>query len=241
MAGYGAVGVDSVALSRLFWDLGGFPKGVIAQAYEKVVNGQRYIILKGFPGLRQKLSGTRYLASNPKVVRMGLGQLGANQAIKSGGVITIVAMAAFRFVDYFLTDEQTLAHLVGNLATDVVKIGITMAASWAGATVVASLTTLAIGPLAAVVLVGALVGYLTGRLDENYGLTKVLVDVLDVQFSKIERGVKSWKQFFEDLPETAEQVVVEVIDYALDTAKQAGIRLVEQHINKLVPKFPRLM
>ena len=240
VAGYASSTMDSVALKRLLWDLGGFPKGVQIKAYERVANGQRYIVIKGFAGLRKVLTGTRYLVGNPTVVRMGLGQVGANSAILKGGVITIVALGAFRCIDYFLTDQATLGYLVGSLATDVVKLGITMAGSWVGASIMAS-AGFAIGPLAAVVFVGFIVGWGLGKIDERFNVTQQLVDTLDVQFEKIQSKAQSWRQFYENLPEHAESVAIEVLDYAMDVAKRAGVQWVEHHLNKLIRNVPRLM
>lgn len=240
VAGYGATAMDSVALKRLAWDLGGFPKGLQIKAYETAANGQRYIVIKGFAGLRKELTGTRYLAGNPKVVRMGLGQMGANSAILKGGVITIVALGAFRFIDYFLTDEATLGYLVGSLATDVVKLGITMAGSWVGATIMASVG-LAIGPLAAIVFVGLFVGWGLGKIDEQFNITGQLVDALDVQFQNVQSKARSWRQFYENLPANAEGAVNDVLDYAMDVAKRAGVQWIEHHLNKVTRKMPRLM
>lgn len=240
VAGYGSTAIDSVALKKLVWDLGGFPQGFKIKAYEQIVKGERYIIIKGFAGLRKILTGTRYLANNPKVVSMGLGELGANASIKSGGVFTVIALAAFRILDYFLTDKQTLSHLIGSLATDVVKVGITMAASWAGAVVMASVG-LAIGPLTAIVVVGGVVGYFLGQWDSDYQITQKLVDAIDVQFARMEAGANNWRRFFENLPEEAEQAALQVLDITMETAKKAGLRWLEHHVNKIIPSMPRMM
>lgn len=241
-ADYGAAFVDSVALKRLFWDLGGFPKGAKIKVVEKITRGQRFVIISGYAGLRKRLTGTRYLAANPKVVQMGLGRLGARNAIVSGGKLTIIALAAFRFIDYLLTDEQTLAFLIGTFATDVVKAGAAMAASW-GAVIVAGKVglTLAIGPLAVAVIFGFFAGYILSDLDERHQLTAKLVNSIEVLALRLESGAQNWKAFFENLPENADQLATGILDYAMETAKQAGIRWVEHHINKVIPKFPRFL
>lgn len=107
-------------MAKLVGDLGGFG----AKAYIKTYGGKAHIILKGQPGLRSILTGTKYGIKNPKVVSMGLGKTGAIAAAKQGGILTVVLLSAYRVVDYFLTDQATLSRLVGTLATDIVKVGI---------------------------------------------------------------------------------------------------------------------
>ena len=119
-ANYYASADDLRTLTKLVGDLGSFG----AQAYVKTYGGKPHIILKGHPGLRKILTGTKYGIKNPKVVTMGLGKAGAIHAAKQGGIISVVLLTTYRVVDYFLTDEATLSRLVGTLATDIVKIGI---------------------------------------------------------------------------------------------------------------------
>lgn len=71
---------------------------------------------------------------------MGLGKAGAIHAAKSGGILSVVLLSAYRAVDYFLMDQATLSQLIGSLATDVVKVGIA-----AGASIAAASATVALG------------------------------------------------------------------------------------------------
>lgn len=65
---YYASADDFITLSKLVGDLGGFT----TQAYIKTYGGKPHIILKGYPGLRKILTGTRYGIKHPKVITMGL-------------------------------------------------------------------------------------------------------------------------------------------------------------------------
>src|SRR5690606_29209178 len=150
-ASYYASADDLRTLGKLVGDLGGFA----TKAYVKTYNGKPHIILKGHPGLRKVLTGTKYGIKNPKVITMGLGKASAIHAAKSGGILSVVLLSVYRVSDYFLTDEATLNQLIGSLATDVVKVGVTTGASIAVASAVVGMGfTIAIGPIAAVVLVG---------------------------------------------------------------------------------------
>ena len=107
---------DLRTLSKLVADLGSFT----TKAYVKTYGGKPHIILKGHPGLRRVLTATKYGIKNPKVITIGLGKAGAIHAAKTGGILTVVLLSAYRVADYFLTDEATLSQLIGSLATDVV-------------------------------------------------------------------------------------------------------------------------
>ena len=128
-ANYTAPVGDTVLLARLIGDLG--YSGT--KAYIKNYGGKAHIILKGYPGLRNIFTGTKYGLQNAKVIKMGMGKYGAVKAAKGGGVLTIVLLSIYRVVDYFLTDGATLNQLIGTLATDVIKVGIATGASIAAA------------------------------------------------------------------------------------------------------------
>lgn len=132
-ASYYASADDAVTMAKLIGDLG----GAGARVYIKTYGGKPHIVLKGHPGLRTVLTGTKYGIKNPKVITMGLGKAGAIQAAKSGGILSVILLSAYRIADYVLTDEATLSQLIGSLATDVVKVGIATGASIAAASALA--------------------------------------------------------------------------------------------------------
>ena len=159
-ANYYSSAGDAFTLAKLVGDLGGFG----AKAYMKSYAGKPHIIIKGNPGLRRILTGTKYGINNPKVVAIGLGKAAGISASKSGGIITVVLLSAYRVVDYFLTDQMTLNQLIGSLAVDLVKVGITVGCSIAMVTAFGGFT-IAIGPIAAVVLVGFSTTFVLNMLD----------------------------------------------------------------------------
>ncbi|PXF64383.1 hypothetical protein [Kangiella spongicola] len=143
---------DAKALSILAYDL---KRGRNLWSNFRIQNtaGTSYIILEGNHRLRQHLTGTRYLANNPKVVSMGLGQKGANKAIRGGGVVTVVFSVFFHGMDQLMYDELTWHHFVGGLAADVVIAAAAAGITWAAVVGLAALGVV-IGPLAAVLFVG---------------------------------------------------------------------------------------
>jgi hypothetical protein len=231
-AGYYSSATDAVTMSKLVGDLGGFG----AKAYIKTYGGKPHIILKGHPGLRNILTGTKYGIKNPKVVTMGLGKTGAIAAARQGGILTIVLLSAYRVADYFLSDQATLSQLVGTLATDIVKVGIVTGASILMATI-AGAATFAVGPILAVVVIGFGLSYLLEKVDNSLGITERVIAGLD------ELG-DNFKQYVADKKQQAKNVVDEaadsVIEYVLESASRVVIRWVQGKLNEYLSPLPRV-
>lgn len=231
-ASYYASADDSVKLAKLVADLG----SIGAQAYVRTYGGRPHIILKGYPGLRRILTGTRYGIKNPKVVAMGLGRTGAISAAKSGGLISIVLLTSYRIIDYVLTDQATLSRLVGTLATDVVKVGISAGASIAAA-IVAGGFTLAIGPLLAVVIVGVAASTGLEMLDQKYRLTERVVAALD----ELGDGATSYlDQQTAAIADLARKSAGNLINYAIGSARQTAIDVARNLLTEFLKPIPTL-
>ena len=233
-ASYYASADDLRTLSKLVGDLGGFA----TKAYVKVYGEKPHIILKGRPGLRSILTGTKYGIKNPKVITMGLGKAGAIHAAKAGGILSIVLLSAYRVADYFLTDNATLSHLIGSLATDVVKVGIATGASIAAASAVVAVGfTIAVGPIIAVIAIGVVTSLALGILDEHYGITDRVIEGLDGISENIENKIESAKQRFY---QKAGNLADEVFDYAVDSARSVLIHTARHTLDRFLSKGPRL-
>lgn len=169
-----ATGQSSVVAARLLRDFQGLGRYV-----EKTYQGRRYIIFKGYPGLRRVFQGTRYLADNPRIVAMGIGRLGVKDSVAAGARLTIVLIGAYRIVEHLLNDEATLGRLIGTLAMDVVKIAAAWAASAAAGAAVAMIgvasTSLVVGGLIASIFAGLAASIALEAADARYGLTEKLV------------------------------------------------------------------
>ena len=234
-ANYYAAGADAYLLSKLVADLG----YAGTQVYVKQYGGKAHIILKGHPGLRNILNATKYGIKNAKVVKMGLGKYGAINAAKTGGVITIVLLSAYRVIDYFMTDSATLTQLIGVLAVDVVKVGITTGASILAGTVAAATFSLAIGPLLAVIVVGVGVSIALTYIDEKYGITDRVIAGLDELSEGIQAVVQQKKQaLIKKGHDVASDISESVIDYAVERAQQVLVDIMRHLYGKLtVPKL----
>ncbi|KKO47543.1 hypothetical protein VT06_16515 [Arsukibacterium sp. MJ3] len=226
-ASYYASADDLRTLSKLVGDLGGFA----TKAYVNTYGGKPHIIIKGHPGLRRILTGTKYGIKNPKVITMGLGKAGAINAAKSGGILSIVLLSSYRVTDYFLTDQATLSQLIGSLATDVVKVGIATGASIAAAIVISTAFTVAIGPIVAVVVVGVVTSMLLGALDTRYGITDKVIAGLDELGYDVNSYVKRAK---ENVERSAANAVSEALDYVVESATRIVINTAKHTLQKFL-------
>ncbi|MFT5083096.1 MAG: hypothetical protein ACI9Y1_001133 [Lentisphaeria bacterium] len=224
-ASYYASADDAVTMAKLVGDLG----GIGARAYIKNYGGKPHIVLKGHAGLRTILTGTKYGIKNPKVVSLGLGKVGAITAAKQGGMLTVVLLSAYRVIDYFLTDQTTLSHLVGTLATDLVKVGIATAASIGAAIVAGGITTVAVGPIIAVILVGVGVSMLLEFADNKLGITDRVIAGLDELGADAEQYLAQKK--IEAL-NSAGKTVNHIIDQAVESAQAIAINWVRRTLRE---------
>jgi len=236
-ANYTAAGNDIVLLGKLIGDLG--YSGT--RAYIKHYGGKPHIILKGYPGLRNILTGTSYGLQNAKVVKMGMGKYGAVNAAKGGGVLTILLLTAYRVIDFFLSDDVTLNRLIGTLATDVVKVGIATGASIAAASYVASLGVLvAVGPIAVIIVVGISASLFLAHVDEKYNITEKVIAALDEIEEKGIKGIIEEKKrgILNKGNELVNTATESVIDYAIESAQRVLLNTINRLLrNSVLPRI----
>ncbi len=182
-AAYGVAVGDSVAFGKVAYDIsrGGAGWNGVRAVFTSYQN-QKYIIFKGYSGLRKLLPGVRYLKTNPKVVQLGLGSFDVVKSLKSGGIFTAVLLCGFHVMDYLVRDRATLSQLVGNIGIDIAKVAISTGIA-IGVTSVASaqgwaIASAALGPVGLAIGVGIGAAVLLDWLDARYKLKERLVAVL---------------------------------------------------------------
>lgn len=144
---------DIKNLAILARDLGA--KGGILSKYKvKVYSCTPTIIMGVTPSLKSHLTGTLYLAKNPKIFTIGLGYQAAKSALKGG--VTLLASPLFRSIDQMLEDRLTWHHFVGGVAVDLTIALASVLTLAAGAVLVG--TTIAAIPMLIVVFVGTAIG-----------------------------------------------------------------------------------
>ncbi|YCO03256.1 hypothetical protein ACB087_22965 [Vibrio sp. VNB-15] len=190
-AGYFATGQDLIFISNLANYLYGNNSAIVVKNY----SGAPHIIVTGSPALKVKIKGVAKLLPTPTVAKFAVGPEAALNSIKSGGVITIILLSSYRVIDHFLGDKQTLSTLLGTIASDIIKVGLSsaaaaifvnFAASVAGVTV-----TLSAGPILAAIVISSAVGLYLNKEDQDRGLTQKLIRSIDTYIDRINRNVKS--------------------------------------------------
>lgn len=176
---------DTKVLAALAYDL--HKGGNVFTTYQvKTYSGRAYVMFKGYAGLRSQLTGTRYLANNPKVVSLGIGKLGAAKAIKGGLVFSVVFSVAFHSIEQLLNDRATWHDFVAGVSVDVVSAVAGSAIAWSTvSTVVGAAAMATIGPIALVVVVGIGVTYALSTISDHYGLSKKLSQLLKEAESRL--------------------------------------------------------
>lgn len=173
-AGYVSPISDSRKAAKIIKEFGVHTDKVVI----KTLGGKKYLIFKGYSGQRNILKGTRYLASNPKVVRMAIGPKGIANSVKGGSVISIILSVGIEVFDYFIRDTATLSELLGTITGDLVKIGLTTIASAVAGLLVGSSVVIGssvAAPLVIAIAVGVVTGYALNRIDEKLGATRALI------------------------------------------------------------------
>ncbi|WP_111640748.1 hypothetical protein [Marinimicrobium alkaliphilum] len=113
--------------------------GLLTEYYTTVRNGQEYIVFKGNHRLRRIIRGTRYLASNTQMLKLGIGGKGIRAAAKTSFVITAVMSLTLRTYEWFFKEEYRWAHWVSNLSADLIKLAIAGFSGYLAATGVIAL------------------------------------------------------------------------------------------------------
>ncbi|MDC9615220.1 hypothetical protein ABLB69_18430 [Xenorhabdus khoisanae] len=162
-------------------------------------NGNRYIHLSGHAGLRRLIRGTRYGASHPQMLAMGIGQQGFNASIVRGVRFCIIFSIGYRLIESIFKDEYTLADFIGNITMDMAKTAIVAAASWAVGTLLTA-TAIVGGSIIAVagivLLTGIVVAYGLDVLDKRYGVSDKLIALLKEEMKRKPRTREADLQYF---------------------------------------------
>ncbi|PHM49102.1 hypothetical protein [Xenorhabdus sp. KK7.4] len=178
---------DSIGVARIANDLRSF--GVRAREYVGA-NGRRYIVLSGYPGVRNYLNATRYLANNPQIVTFGVGTLGVANGIAEGRRFGIIFSGSYRLIELMFKEGYGLTDLFVNLTMDAVKLSISVGIAGAANTLLVS-PVLAVGGSLMLVTLGV---FVIG-VGVSYGLY-----LLDDYFKVSETIIKNIKKLLNEKP-----------------------------------------
>lgn len=227
-------GSSVLLLTRVLSDL-----GVTAnKAYIKHYGGKPHIIFKGFAGQRKIFTGVKYSTTNPKIVQMGIGKVGAIDVAKKGGVLSIVIMSGYRITDYVLRDSATLSQLIGGLATDIAKIGVSTGMAIAGVKIIGAVTgTVVVSGLVAVVAVGIGISIALSWLDNEYKITEKVIRLIEHGELNLKANIKQKEK---ELIDVANEATDYLIEQTLEYGLRVGINWLKGNIERSIPTVPTL-
>lgn len=167
--------MDAYMIARTLQALGMAGVG----SYVKTTSSGTYIIIRGHAGMRgHLLRGTRYLASNPRMVQMGLGMRGLQNVARGGFILGVVVSSLIESLDFMFNDEKTMHDLVGGIGVEAVKAGLaTMVGLGIGAAV-AGATAVAVLPLAAMAVAVLVTGMALNAADQKWQIKQKVISAL---------------------------------------------------------------
>jgi len=184
-------------------------------SYIKTTATGTYIIIKGYSAQRSSaLQGTRYLATNPKMLQLGLGMKSLQGIAKGGFILGVVVSAGLEVMDFMFNDEKTMYDLVGGIGVEAVKGGLgALVAYGAAAFVGTSMTAVAVIPLGFMAVVALATGIGLNVLDRRYSIKDKVITALKMLPEETAQGMyyidtkaQSWQ---DDLRNAIEQKKVE--------------------------------
>ena len=96
-------------------------KGLGIKAVACKYGAETYIKVTGYPSLRRILNGTRYKATNPQLLELGIGWRGAAHTVVKGIKFCVYFSLAFRAIELIFKKEYTLVDFFGDVIMDTAK------------------------------------------------------------------------------------------------------------------------
>ncbi|ADX45361.1 hypothetical protein Acav_1439 [Paracidovorax avenae ATCC 19860] len=203
---------DAIAITRTLNAIG--MSGITS--YVKTTATGTYIIIKGYSARRSSaLQGTRYLATNPKMIQLGLGMKSLQGIAKGGFMLGVVVSSGIELMDFMFNNEKTMYDLVGGIGVEAVKGGLGALVAYGFATYIGGIaTTIAIVPTFVMALVAVAAGIVLNVADAKYGIKGKVIAALRMAPENLANGIyridtkaQSWH---DDLRDSMAQKKVEL-------------------------------
>ncbi|MCU0124929.1 hypothetical protein N8H41_13205 [Pseudomonas vlassakiae] len=227
---------DAYDLTLLLKNIGGIGTQIRYSTYK----GQQYVILTGRPGLRQILKGTRYGIRNAQLVEFGIGQYGIRGSSLAGLKLSCYVAVGIEVLEWFFSDEATVADLLGGIFVELVKAGIGTAIGYAVATLVAGVTASAAMPLIAGAAVIFAVGIALNVIDNDLEIKATVKASLNYAVEHIQQMTENIQIIdTRSLERYKNDVINSITDAIIDTAfDEAKSWLFDKIPSQLIPSTP---
>lgn len=168
-------------------------KALKIRANEYKINGQSYIKITGYPGIRRILKSTRYGAGNAQMVEMAIGRVGLKGAIVGGIKCCIIFSLAWRAIELIFRSDYLLNDFLVDIPMDLVKIiisGVVIEAIGGMLMLIGS--AVIIGPLT-ILGIGLLANIALNLLDKEFQLSDYLKVILRNEIIERQR-ISEWNR-----------------------------------------------
>ncbi len=178
---------DAFAITRTLNAIG--MSGITS--YVKTTATGTYIIIKGYSARRSAaLQGTRYLATHPKMIQLGLGMKSLQGIAKGGFILGVVVSSGIELMDFMFNNEKTMYDLVGGIGVEAVKGGLGALAAYGFAAYIGGVaTTIAIAPAFIMALVAVAAGTVLNVADAKYGIKGKVIAALRMAPENLANGI----------------------------------------------------
>ncbi|WCM87384.1 hypothetical protein [Acidovorax sp. NCPPB 3576] len=159
-------------------------------SYIKTTATGTYIIIKGYSAKRSSaLQGTRYLATNPKMLQLGLGIKSLQGIAKGGFMLGVVVSTGLEVMDFMFNDEKTMYDLVGGIGVEAVKGGLGGLVAYGAAAGTLGATTAVVLPLFVMAVVAVSIGIGLNMLDNHYKIKGKVIAALKMIPEQTAQGI----------------------------------------------------
>ncbi len=178
---------DAIAITRTLNAIG--MSGITS--YVKTTATGTYIIIKGYSARRSAaLQGTRYLATHPKLIQLGLGMKSLQGIAKGGFMLGVVVSSGIELMDFMFNNEKTMYDLVGGIGVEAVKGGLgALVAYGLAAFFAGTVTTIAVAPLGVMALASLGAGIGLNYLDSHFGVKSKVIEALKMVPEHASQGI----------------------------------------------------
>jgi hypothetical protein len=160
--------------------------GLKGKAAIKVINGNQYVVIAGYAGLRKILTGTKYLPSNVKVADLVIGTAKLAKSAVKTTALSIVLVGAADVLEAVLDDKDWLSTEVElTVLSDMTKQTIGAVAGY----VAAALLSVAGAPVCVPIAAGIVIALaVSSALDSYYPRTKLVEGIRDYYDNLMDQG-----------------------------------------------------
>lgn len=229
---------DAYNLKNLARDIGGFGTKVRISVHK----GRQYLILTGYPGLRNKLRGTRYGIQNPRLIEMGVGRYGIRGTSISGFKLSCYVSVGIEALEWIFDDNALMTDLFGGIGVELIKAGIASALGYAAAMGMGVGVAFATLPVLVGAVVVLAVGITLNAIDNHYAIkTKVksaLREAVDNIGDLPERFEARANETVQKLEHGLENISARLAEFIYDEAKSWILRKLPS--NEGHPRPPRI-